>query len=123
MKFFNEAILLFLFLFSKINCAGGTPDKKVLNTCGVIGYDQPDNADKCKESGKICCYVEISKTEGGTTTTTKFCVSSPSDIEKDDVEKEIKEYTGFTLEALKCNKGEFLYNSMVLALFFAFILF
>ena len=119
MKFFNEAILLFLFLFSKINCAPA----KVLNTCGVIGYDQPANADKCKESGKICCYVEISKTEGGTTTTTKFCVSSPSDIEKDDVEKEIKEYTGFTLEALKCNKGEFLYNSMVLALFFALILF
>ena len=120
MKFFNEAILLFLFLFSKINCAPA----KVLNTCGVIGYDQPANADKCKESGKICCYVEISKTEGGTTTTTKFCVSSPSDIEMDDVKDEIKEYTGFTLQSLKCNKGQFIiHNSLIILALLIFMLF
>ena len=115
MKIFNEAILLFLFLFFKINC----DDERVLNTCGVIGYSQPNDANSCKEAGKICCFVKISSS----TTTIKFCVSSPSEIEKGDVEKEIKDYTGFTLEALQCNKNEFLNNSMVLALFFAFILF
>ena len=114
MKFFYKAIFLFLFL-SKINSQAS---RKVLNTCGNNGYTQPDTADKCKEEGKMCCFVEITK--GGETIS--FCVNSPTEIEKKDVENEIKEYTGFTLKRLQCNKSHFLYNSMI-GLLIIFIIF
>ena len=53
-----------------------------------------------------------------------FCVSSPSDIEFDDVKDDIKQYTGFTLKSLKCNESQFNKNNilMIFALF-VFMLF
>ena len=116
MKFFYKTIFSLLFLLSNINCDA----RKVLNTCGVLGYTQPQNSDECKEDGQMCCFVHITKDDG---TDVKFCVNSPSEIEKDDVESEIKDYTGFKLEEIKCNKSQFLYNSMIVSLMIIFILF
>ena len=116
MKFFYKAIFLFLFL-SKINFAHTA--RNVLNTCGLIGYTQPNSPEDCKEKGKMCCFVQITKDND----ITSFCVNSPTEIEKKDVENEIKEYTGFTLKRLLCNKSRFLYNSMITALFIIFIIF
>ena len=116
MKFFYKAIFLFLFI-SKINFSH--TERSVLNTCGVIGYNQPSSPENCKEEGKMCCFVEITKDNEDT----RFCVNSPTEIEKEDVKNEIKDYTGFTLKTLHCNKSRFLYNSMITALFIIFIIF
>ena len=116
MKYFSKAIFLLSFLLSNINFVDGN----VLNTCGIFGYNEPTSAEQCKEDGQMCCYVHLKKEDG---TPVKFCVNSPSEIEKGDVESEIKEYTGFTLEEIKCNKSRFLYNSMIASLMIIFILF
>ena len=116
MKYFYKTIFLLSFLLSNINC---DDPPKVLNTCGITNYQQPTSADECKEDGQMCCYVKIVKDS----TTTAFCVNSPSEIEKEDVKSEIKEYTGYTLEEIKCNKSKFLYNSMIALIMIIFILF
>ena len=71
----------------------------------------------------VCCFVEI---EDSTSTNgvRRFCVSSTSDIEFDDVKDDIKQYTGFTLKSLKCNESQFNKNNilMIFALF-VFMLF
>ena len=114
MKYFYKTIFLLSFLLSNIS---STPE--VLNTCGITDYSQPSSADQCKEDGQMCCFVKIVKDS----TTTAFCVNSPSEIDKEDVESEIKDYTGFTLEEIKCNESQFLYNSMIASLMIIFILF
>ena len=115
MKYFYKIIFLLSFFLSNINFADGN----VLNTCGITNYQQPASADQCKEDGQMCCYVKIVKDS----TETAFCVNSPSEIEKEDVESEIKEYTGYTLVEIKCNESQFLYNSMIASLMIIFILF
>ena len=115
MKYFYKTIFLLSFLLSNINC----DPPKVLNTCGITNYKQPDSANECKEDGQMCCFVKIVKDS----TTTAFCVNSPSEIEKEDVKSEIKEYTGYTLVEIKCNESQFLYNSMIASLMIIFILF
>ena len=115
MKYFYKTIFLLSFFLSNINFA----DMNVLNTCGITNYEQPSRPEQCKEDGQMCCYVKIVKDS----TPTAFCVNSPSEIEKEDVKSEIKEYTGFTLEEIKCNESQFLYNSMIASLMIIFILF
>ena len=115
MKYFYKTIFLLSFLLSNIS-----GDPKVLNTCGNIGYNEPASADQCKEDGQMCCYVHLKNTDNSEI---KFCVNSPSEIDKEDVKSEIKEYTGFTLVEIKCNESQFLYNSMIASLMIIFILF
>ena len=115
MKYFYKTIFLLSFLLSNINC----DPPEVLNTCGITNYSKPTSPDQCKEDGQMCCYVKIVKDS----TATAFCVNSPSEIEKEDVKSEIKEYTGYTLEEIKCNKSKFLYNSMIALIMIIFILF
>ena len=114
MKYFYKLIFLLSFLLPNIS---GTP--VVLNTCGITDYSRPASSDQCKEDGQMCCYVHIVKGSEDIA----FCVNSPSEIEKDDVKSEIKEYTGYTLEEIKCNKSKFLYNSMIAMIMIIFILF
>ena len=114
MKYFYKLIFLLSFLLQNIS-----GDPEVLNTCGITNYRRPNNADECKEDGQMCCYVHIVKGSEDIA----FCVNSPSEIEKDDVKSEIKEYTGYTLEEIKCNKSKFLYNSMIAMIMIIFILF
>ena len=118
MKYFYKTIFLLSFLLSNINC----DPPKVLNTCGITNYKKPTSADECKEDGQMCCYVHLTKA-GNTPSEIKFCVNSPSEIDKEDVESEIKDYTGYTLEEIKCNKSKFLYNSMIAMIMIIFILF
>ena len=107
----NKLFLLFICLLIKINC-----DKKVINTCGNnIGYKEPQNHDDCKQDGELCCFVSVKDKDN---VITNFCVSSPSDIEKEDVESKIKDYTGFTLVDLKCNRCQYIYNSIIILLFY-----
>ena len=115
MKYFYKTIFLLSFFLSNINFADGN----VLNTCGITDYSKPTSPDQCKEDGQMCCYVKIVKDS----TPTAFCVNSPSEIDKEDVKSEIKEYTGFTLVEIKCNESQFLYNSMIASLMIIFILF
>ena len=115
MKYFYKTIFLLSFLLSNIS-----GDPEVLNTCGINDYSQPGSADRCKEDGQMCCYVHLKKADNSDI---KFCVNSPSEIDKEDVESEIKEYTGFTLVEIKCNESHFLYNSMIASLMIIFILF
>ena len=117
MKYFYKSIFLLSFLLVNTNC---NSSRDVLNTCGNIGYNQPQSSDECKEDGQMCCYVHITHDDG---TDISFCVNSPSEIEKEDVKNEIKEYTKFTLEDIKCNKSNYLYNNMIASLLIIFILF
>ena len=117
MKYFYKAIFLLSFLLSNIS---GT--SQVLNTCGITNYNPPGSANDCKEDGQMCCYVHLQKADLAPSGI-KFCVNSPSEIDKEDVESEIKEYTGFTLVEIKCNESQFLYNSMIASLMIIFILF
>ena len=117
MGILNKLILSFIFLFFKIKC----DPRKVINTCGNIGYRQPSQSDECKENNQICCYVSLQEPDTGNTVS--FCVSSPSDIEIGDVKDEIKDYTGFTILDLKCNKSQYIYNSIMVSLLLIFILF
>ena len=116
MRHLKILIFGFIFFVIKINC-----ERNVVNTCSNLGYSQPSSSDDCKEDGEICCYVEITDDQSQSL---RFCVSSPSDIEMDDVKDEIKEYTGFTLQNLKCNKSQFIiYNSLKILALLAFMLF
>ena len=118
MKYFYKTIFLLSFFLSNINFADGN----VLNTCGITNYQQPSSADQCKEDGQMCCFVHLTKADNSPTDI-KFCVNSPSEIDKEDVVSEIKDYTGFTLVEIKCNESQFLYNSMIASLMIIFILF
>ena len=112
--------IIFLTLFINlldIVILAGSP--QVINTCGNILGRQPSSADKCIEEGEICCYVSLLTPDNQPI---KFCVSSPSDIEKEDVEGKIKEYTGFTLVDIHCNRGSYISNYFS-SLLFIFILF
>ena len=106
--------ILFLTLLTIINS-----DRKVINTCGNKENNQPSSAEDCIEEGEICCYVSIKTNDNEIV---KFCVSSPSDIEKDDVDDKIKEYTGFTIEELHCNKGQFINNYLSSLIFLCILL-
>ena len=117
MKYFYKTIFLLSFLLPIIS-GSGTPE--VLNTCGITDYRRPNSADECKEDGQMCCYVHLKNTDNSEI---KFCVNSPSEIDKEDVESEIKEYTGYTLVEIKCNESQFLYNSMIALIMIIFILF
>ena len=111
----NKLFLIFICLLFKINC-----DKKIINTCGNnIGYKEPKIHDDCIQDGELCCFVSVKDKND---VTTNFCVSSPSNIEKGDVESKIKDYTGFTLVDLKCNKCQYIYNSIILVFNFIFLL-
>ena len=117
MRHLNVLIFGFIIFVIIINCQS----RNVVNTCSGLGYAEPNNPDDCKEDGEICCYVEITDDQSQSL---RFCVSSPSDIEMDDVKDEIKEYTGFTLQNLKCNKSQFIiYNSLKILALLAFMLF
>ena len=120
MGIMNKMIIAFIFIFLKINCADNT---RVINTCGNLGYKQPEKAEDCVEDKQICCYASLEYKENEETKNIKFCVSSPSDIEKDDVKDEILQYTKFTILDLKCNKSQYIYNSMMILSLFIFILF
>ena len=91
---------------------------QVINTCGNILGRQPSSAEECIEEGEICCFVSLITPKNQPI---KFCVSSPSDIEKGDVEGKIKEYTGFTLVDIHCNRGSYISNYFS-SLLFIFIL-
>ena len=117
MKVINDIfILLTFFVFIATN-------EDVVNTCGVIGYNQPTDSSQCKQDGEICCFIEI-KNEKNTTdakTNKKFCVTSPSLIDIKDVKEEIEKDTGFKLAQLVCNNSNFIKNTLfIFLLFFLF---
>ena len=94
------------------------PSGKSINSCGLKGYGTP-TADQCKEEGEICCYIYLKKG----TEEKKFCASSPSKITRQDIKKEIEEYTGYTLEQITCNNSKYIKNILVSLLLALFILF
>ena len=116
MFFYNILIFSLLLFLSSSDTEASV--RKVINTCGKISYDQPASVEDCKDEGEICCFVSI---KDDTDTITKFCVSSPSDIIKGDVEKHIKDYTGFTVVELQCNKSRYISNFIAVIVFFSII--
>ena len=117
----DKIILLLIVLINYNNCQF-FPDSKVINTCGYLETKQPRNANECKEDGEICCYVEVRDPENNNQKL-RFCVSSPSHLVKDDIKDEVKLYTGYILDDLKCNKSKFLINNiMKILVFIIFIL-
>ena len=118
MAYLKKIIFFTLFLnLLDLVILADTP--QVINTCGNILGRQPSSAEECIEEGEICCYVSLLTPDNQPI---KFCVSSPSDIEKEDVEGKIKEYTGFTLVDIHCNRGSYISNYFS-SLLFIFILF
>ena len=117
-------LFVFLFFIPKIFSAPVNPDK-VINTCGKLDYSQPENSDECKEDGEMCCFVEIKdSTFTDNNGVRRFCVSSPSDIELDDVKDDIKTYTGYEITAVKCNESQFIMNNiLIIFALFVFMLF
>ena len=107
----KKILFIFLFFIPEIIYSADN----VINTCGKLGYGQPQNSDDCKEDGEWCCFVEIKDStftdNGGVRT---FCVTSPSDIELDDVKVDIKTYTGYEITAVKCNESQFIMNNILI---------
>ena len=116
MRKLNYLILSLIVLKNYINCQF-FPDSKVINTCGYLETKQPRNANECKEDGEICCYVEVRDPENNNQKL-RFCVSSPSHLVKDDIKDEVKLYTGYILDDLKCNKSTYLINDIMKILVF-----
>lgn len=76
------------------------PPGKSFNSCGKegLGYEEPKSADDCKESGKICCYIETKKYGKN------FCAIVSSKVDDDeDIVKKIKEYTEDDELKITCN--------------------
>ena len=115
----NKILFTFLLLFFKSN---QLPNGKVINTCGKLGYEQPTEAKDCIENQEYCCYVKLKNTENPNEEI-KFCVSSPSDIDKDDVASEIERYTKYEILELSCNNSQIIKNSLMILLILFFILF
>ena len=115
----NKFIFAFLLLFLKSN---QLPKGKVINTCGKLGYDPPNNAKECIEKDEYCCFVNLENTKD-TNDKIAFCVSSPSDIDKDDVAKEIEQYTSYKIIELSCNNSQIIKNSLMVLFILFFILF
>ena len=116
MRKLNKLILSLIVLISYINCQLFS-NSKVINTCGYLETKQPRNANECKEDGEICCYVEVRDPENNNQKL-RFCVSSPSHLVKDDIKEEVKVYTGYILEDLKCNESKILINNIMKILIF-----
>ena len=112
MSLCNKLIFLFLYFACK------TKGNKVINTCGRNTYDEPIKAEDCVEQGEICCYVSI---QDNNNQITKFCVASPSDIEKEDIDDKVKEYTGFTVLEVQCNESCYINISMMALIFLSII--
>ena len=89
-------------------------EEKVVNTSGVIGYNQPKVPNDCKSKGEICFFVKI-KNETNSYNKS-FCVSSPSLIDIKDVKEEIKKNTGFKLEQLNCSYSNFMKSTLFIFL-------
>ena len=123
MRKMNIIVFSFIFLFLKIKSQ--VPQGSVINTCGKLGYGQPTGKRDCVESGEICCYVKIrEKDKTADSDALSFCVSSPTEIERRDVESEILDYTGFNILDLACtNKSIFINYSMKFLLLITFIIF
>ena len=112
-----EGVILVLLLILVNN---QVPSSQSINSCGNKGYAPPNSANDCVEDGEICCFVSLTKTTGSTTESKKFCASSPSRISKQDIRKEILEYTGYELAELNCNNSKYIKNiigSLLLVLF------
>ena len=111
-----EGVILVLLLILVNN---QVPSSQSINSCGKNGYEPPNSANDCIEDGEICCFVSLTK-EGSTTESKRFCASSPSRISKQDIRKEILEYTGYELAELNCNNSKYIKNiigSLLLVLF------
>ena len=94
MKLLFHIILIFLitYAYSQIT--------KTFNGCGKItDYREPNKEEDCKDSSEICCFISLKIDDNKTK---KFCFPAPDKIERDDVEKEIKDYTGYNVETLTC---------------------
>ena len=115
MKEINK--IFFTIFFILLNNAL-TADADVINTCGKIGYGEPANSNECIEPNEICCFVHLFK---DTSNQKKFCVSSPSKIDIDDVKGNIFDYTGYELKELTCNNSSFINNSLILYLLILFL--
>ena len=110
--------VIFILLLILVN--NQVPTDKSVNSCGIKGYTPPTTASQCSEEGEICCYVYLTKTSGTATEEKRFCASSPSKISKQDIKKEIEEYTGYELKELSCNNSKYIKNiigSLLLVLF------
>ena len=115
MKAINS--IIFIFILFIINTQG---DTNVINSCGKIGYRQPDDASQCVQSGEVCCFVRIKISDSETR---RFCASAPSKINIDDVKEEIKEYTSYEITGLSCNRAYFIKNTILIPLLIIFIIF
>ena len=115
MELIINKIIFFLLFLSII-----AQTTSVLNTCGKKRhYHEPSPSD-CEEEDEICCYIHIKPPSGDDQ---KFCHSSPSMIEKSDVDKDIKSFTGYEILDIKCNKSYFIKSMFLVMTLLLFILF
>ena len=112
MREINKIFFIIFFILLNDNVTA-----EVINTCGKIGYNEPANSNECIEPNEVCCFVHLYKD----TNQKKFCVSSPSKIDIDDVKGNIFDYTGYELKELTCNNSSFINNSLILYLLILFI--
>ena len=122
MKIIKILLFSYILLINKIK-SDLFNNKKVINTCGYLETKQPRNANECREEGEICCYVEVTDPNNNNKKL-RFCFSSSSHLVKDDIKKEVKDYTGYILDNLVCNKCQIIINNLIKTfIFLVFILF
>ena len=111
-----KGVILFVLLIFVNN---QVPDGKVINSCGIVGYNRPNKAEDCIQDGEYCCYVVLKKDSNEKA----FCATAPSKITQADIEEDIKSFTDYTLEQLDCNNSNFINILNFLLLLSLFILF
>ena len=94
MKLLFHLILIILFAYTY------SQNNKIFNGCGkIVNYTEPKEAKDCEDDSEICCFISLKIDDNNTK---KFCFPAPDKIERDDVEKEIKDFTGYNVESLQC---------------------
>ena len=65
MKLLFHIILIYFFVY--VNSQ--VPPGSTVNGCGMVGYNEPQSVEDCKDDSEICCYISLKIDEG----TKKFC--------------------------------------------------
>ena len=110
-----------IILFYLITIVHNETVETVVNSCGLVGYNEPKDSSECKEKGEYCCFVHIEGESNGKKINKKFCVTSPSDIKINEVKNDIESYTKLELKELVCNNSLFIKVSFYLFLLILFI--
>ena len=108
----NRIVLTFVFICICFDSC--LTEVKVLNSCGLEGYDQPQSKSDCTPAPKNakCCFIHIKPVNGEER---KYCGYVTGDVNNkviNDVKKSLEEYA--EVVAIECNNSGFIKVTVML---------